>query len=149
MLSQRQPYDNRNGVKLSKNDTESTKMNCIQRIYADEAVDTKLVLSNSSEKNIIIHLFKYIIKLYIISTQKNIESHENTVLMAFCHNSIRLSATAPVLPVELRMIFTIDTFTDLPHHISISIVHGIFTIRMKKVGRHQNSGKLLVLLQTA
>jgi len=48
--------------------------------------------------------------------------------MAFCHNSISLSATAPVLPVELQMIFTIDTFTDLPHHISISIVHGIFTI---------------------
>ena len=68
MLSQRQPYDNRNGVKLSKNDTESTKMNCIQRIYADEAVDTKLVLSNSSEKNVIIHLLKYIIKLYIVST---------------------------------------------------------------------------------
>ena len=68
--------------------------------------------------------------------------------MAFCHNSISLSATAPVLPVELQMIFTIDTFTDLPHYISISIVHGIFTIRMKKVGRHQNSGKLLVLLQT-
>ena len=68
--------------------------------------------------------------------------------MAFCHNSISLSATAPVLPVEFQMIFTIDTFTDLPHHISISIVHGIFTIRMKKVGRHQNSGKLLVLFQT-
>ena len=52
--------------------------------------------------------------------------------MAFCHNSISVSATAPVLPVEFQMIFTIDTFTDLPHHISISIVHGIFTIRMKK-----------------
>ena len=52
--------------------------------------------------------------------------------MAFCHNSISLSATAPVLPVELQMIFTIDTFTDLPHHISISMVHGIFTICMKK-----------------
>ena len=68
MLSQRQPYDNRNGVKLSKNDTESTKMNCIQRIYADEAVDTKLVLLKKKKKNIIIHMFKYIIKLYIIST---------------------------------------------------------------------------------
>ena len=57
--------------------------------------------------------------------------------MAFCHNSISLSATAPVLPVEFQMIFTIDTFTDLPHHISISMVHGIFTIRTKKVGRQK------------
>ena len=38
---------------------------------------------------------------------KNIESHENKVLMAFCHNSISLFATAPVLPMELQMIFTI------------------------------------------
>lgn len=57
--------------------------------------------------------------------------------MAFCHNSISLFATALVLPVEFQMIFTIDTFTDLPHHISISIAHGIFTIRMKKVGRQK------------